>query len=338
MSDVNRVYRLVTRPQGMVKDSDFALKEEPKPELQGDGQILVRNLYLSVDPTQRGWLERDTYMPMIGLGEVMRAFGAGRVVASRDPGFAPGDLVSGMVGWQDHVVLPAKGPAAPSKLPPGVPVENALSLFGITGLTAYFGLLDIGRPQEGDTVLVSGAAGATGMAVGQIAKIKGCRVIGIAGGKEKTSWLTGELGFDAAIDYKAEDVSARIKELAPRGVNVFFENVGGAILEAGLDHLAQRARVVLCGAISGYNDSFSMQGPRNYMNLVLTRSRMEGFIIIDYFDRVGEAMKDLGTWLQAGKIKDRIDIAEGLDQAPAALRRLFEGKNIGKQLVKIADA
>ena len=199
MTDKNRVFRLAARPEGMIRDDNFKFGEEPRPELREDGHILVRNLYLSVDPTQRGWLERDSYMPAVAIGEVVRSFGMGRVVASRDPGFAPGDIVNALVGWQDYAVLPTDAVRRPMKVPAGIPLVNALSTFGLTGLTAYFGLLEIGRPQAGETVVVSGAAGATGMMVGQIAKVKGCRVIGIAGGKDKCAWLTGELGFDAAM-------------------------------------------------------------------------------------------------------------------------------------------
>lgn len=337
MSDKNRVFRLAARPQGMVKDSDFDLREEPRPELSGDNQVLVKNLYLSVDPTQRGWLERDTYMPAVPIGDVVRSFGAGRVVASTDPAFAPGDHVAGLVGWQDYALLGTAGPARPNKLPPGVPLPNALSALGLTGLTAYFGLLDVGKPKAGETVVVSGAAGATGMMVGQIAKIKGCRAIGIAGGKEKCAWLTGELGFDAAIDYKSEDVAARLKELCPDGLDVYFDNVGGAILDAALVNLAMGARVVICGAISAYNDFTAMEGPKNYLALLARRGRMEGFLVLDYFPRAGEAIQDMAAWMQAGRLKDRVDVVEGLESAPAALRRLFTGQNIGKQLVKIAD-
>jgi hypothetical protein len=333
MSEINRCWRLATRPQGMIKDSDFTFGEEPVREL-GEGEVLVRTLYLSVDPTQRGWLERDTYMPAVKIGEVVRAFGAGRVVRSNNPAFAVGDLVSGLLGWQDYAVMPSRGPAAPNKLPPGTPLPTALSIFGLTGLTAYFGLLDVGRPKEGETVLVSGAAGATGMAAGQIAKIKGCRVIGIAGGKEKCAFVTG-LGFDAAIDYKSEDVRARLHELAPKGIDVYFDNVGGDILDAALANLAMRGRVVLCGGISGYNDMTGVQGPRYYMNLVMQRGRMEGFIITDYAARFGEAVRDIGAWVQSGKLQDRVDLMKGLENAPAALRRLFTGANIGKQILEV---
>ncbi len=337
MSDVNRCWRLAARPQGMIKDSDFTLSQEAVPEIK-DGEILVRNLYLSVDPTQRGWLERDTYMPAVAIGEVVRAIGAGKVVASKNPGYAVGDVVTALVGWQDYAVLGDGGALRLNKVPAGVPVPTALSAFGLTGLTAYFGLLDVGQPKEGETVVVSGAAGATGMMAGQIAKAKGCRVIGIAGGPEKCAWITGELGFDAAIDYKSEKIPERLRELCPNGINVFFDNVGGEILDAVLAQLALRARVVLCGGISDYNNMAQPTGPKNYMALVMRRAKMEGFLVSDYAARFPEAIQQLAAWFTAGKIKDRVDILEGIENAPAALRRLFTGANIGKQLVKIADA
>jgi len=337
MSDVNRCWRLAARPQGMIKDSDFTFSQEPVPQIE-DGEILVRNLYLSVDPTQRGWLERDTYMPAVPIGDVVRALGAGKVVASKNPGYAVGDVVTALVGWQDYVVLRDKGALRPTKVPASVPVPMALSAFGLTGLTAYFGMLEIGQPKEGETVVVSGAAGATGMMAGQIAKAKGCRVIGIAGGPEKCAWITGELGFDAAIDYKSEKIPARLEELCPDGINVFFDNVGGEILDAALTQIALRARVVLCGSISDYNNMAETRGPKNYMALVTRRARMEGFIVSDYAARFPEAIQQLAAWFGAGKIKDRVDVLEGIENAPAALRRLFTGANVGKQLVKIADA
>jgi NADPH-dependent curcumin reductase CurA len=321
----------------MIKDSDFTWHEEPAPAELREGEILVRTLYLSVDPTQRGWMERDTYMPAVPIGDVMRSGGIGRVVRSSAPGFSPGDLASGMVGWQDYAVLGGNALVAPVKLPVGVPPTMAMSLFGLTGLTAYHGLLEIGQPKEGEAVVVSGAAGATGMVAAQIAKIKGCRVIGIAGGPEKCGWLTKELGLDAAIDYKSEDVGARIRELCPNGVDVYFDNVGGDILDAALANLALRGRVVLCGGIASYNDLAGTGGPRNYMNLVLRRGRMEGFIVTDFAAKFGDASRDLATWAREGRLKDRVDIVEGLENAPAALRRLFTGANTGKQLIKVAD-
>jgi hypothetical protein len=333
---VNRYWKLASRPQGMVKVSDFEWAEGPVPEVK-DGQVLVRNLYLSFDPTQRGWMEeRPPYTPPVPLGAPMPSLGAGQVVESKHPGFSPGDFVQGSVGWQDYFLTDGKGLMPLSKVPPGVSLTLAMGALGMTGLTAYFGLLDVGKPKEGETVVVSGAAGATGSVAGQIARIKGCRSIGIAGGKEKCAWLTSELGFDAAIDYKSEDVSARLRELCPNGIDVYFDNVGGEILDAALANLAMRGRVVICGAISQYN-SKNIEGPKNYLSLLVRRGRMEGFMVFDYFARAGEAVAELGQWVKEGKLRHRDDIQEGLENAPQTMVRLFEGGNVGKLLLKIAD-
>lgn len=337
MTYVNRSWRLAARPKGPIKESDFTWREEPAPEALGEGEMLVRTLYLSVDPTQRGWMERDTYIPAIPLGDVIRSGGVARVLRSNAEGFAPGDLVSGMVGWQDYAVLNTKGSFPPLKLPQGVDPVAALSVFGLTGITAYIGLLEIGQPKEGETVVVSGAAGATGMVAAQIAKIKGCRVVGIAGGAEKCAFLAKDLGLDGAIDYKSENVTARLRELCPQGINIYFDNVGGDILDAALANLAMRGRIVLCGAISTYNDMSGARGPKNYMNLLLKRGRMEGFIVVDHVARFPQAFADLAAWTAEGRLKNRVDIVEGLEHAPAALLRLFTGANLGKQLVKVAD-
>jgi hypothetical protein len=330
----NRQWLLARRPDGAIKDSDFKLVETDA-ATPGAGEVLVRNLMLSCDPTQRGWIAFDTYLPAVKIGEVVRSLGAGRVVASNNPDFAVGDIVSGLVGWQDYVVMNPKGQL--NKLPPGAPLELAMSVLGPTGITAYFGLLDVGRPVAGETVVVSGAAGATGSVVGQIAKIKGCRAIGVAGGAEKCRWLTDESGFDAAIDYKSENVAARLKELCPKGVDIFFDNVGGDVLDAALARLAMRGRVVLCGGIANYNATEPPPGPKNYLNLVVVRGRMEGFLVLDYLSRAGEAVAALAGWVQAGKIKYKVDVQHGLENAPATLRRLFEGRNEGKQLLRIAE-
>jgi hypothetical protein len=320
----------------MVQTTDFSWAEEPVPAV-GEGQILVRNLYLSMDPTQRGWMARDTYLPAIAMGDVIRSFGVGQVVGSRHEGFRQGELVQGNVGWQDYLLSDGGGPLPLRKLATGVDIPLAMSVLGLTGLTAYFGLLEVGRPQAGETVVVSGAAGATGSVVGQIAKIKGCRVVGIAGGPEKCAWLTGPAGFDGAIDYKAEAVDRRLRELCPDGIDVFFDNVGGDILDAALANLAMHGRVVICGAISAYNEKVPPPGPRNYLSLLVRRGRMEGFLILDFMDRAGEAVAALSEWVREGKLKHQEDIREGLENAPATLIRLFEGKNRGKQLLKIAD-
>jgi NADPH-dependent curcumin reductase len=336
MISTNRTIRLAKRPSGMLKDSDLERRDEPIPETLEPGNVLVEVLYLSVDPTQRIWMEHDSYLPAIAIGEVIRSLGAGRVIRSNAPEFAEGDFVSGLLGWQSHAVLPAVSSGL-MKLPPGVPLTSALSLFGLTGLTAYFGLLEVGRLKEGETVVVSGAAGATGNVVGQIAKLKGCRVIGIAGGPAKNAWLKDDLGFDVAIDYKSENVGKRLHEECPKGIDVYFDNVGGAILDAALANIAMRGRVVLCGQIGDYNNATKSTGIHNTMNLVVKRGRMEGFIILDFLPRAAEAIGALAGWAAEGKLKDRFDVVEGLDNAPTALGRLFDGSNTGKQLVKVRD-
>ena len=332
----NRQWLLARRPQGMINPADFTWTEGPVPT-PADREVLVKNLWLSCDPTQRGWIAGDTYLPAVKIGEVVRSFAVGRVIESKHPRFQKDQLVQGLFGWQDYACVKPGTPSAPSEVPAGVPIETAMSALGLTGITAYFGLLEVGRPKAGETVVVSGAAGATGSAVGQIAKVHGCRAIVIAGGAEKCKRLTTELGFDAAIDYKSEDVGARLRELCPKGIDVFFDNVGGEILDAALARLAMRGRVVLCGAISRYNDNTLAPGPKNYLNLLVQRGRMEGFIVLDFLARSGEAVTALAQWLREGKLKDRVDVQHGLENAPAALARLFKGENDGKQLVKIAE-
>jgi NADPH-dependent curcumin reductase len=329
----NRQWLLKRRPDGAVKDSDFSFVETEAPA-PGQGEVLVRTLVLSCDPTQRAWIAGDTYLPAVKIGEVVRSFGAGRVEASNSPGLKVGDIVLGLVGWQDYVAMKPDGL---NKLPAGAPIELAMGVLGMIGVTAYFGLLDVGRPVAGETVVVSGAAGATGSIVGQIAKIKGCHAIGVAGGAEKCRWLIDELGFDAAIDYKSENVKARLAELCPKGVDIFFDNVGGSILDAALARLAMRGRVVVCGAIAAYDAAEPPPGPRNYLNLISKRGRMEGFLVFDYMPRAAEAIEALAGWVKAGKLKHRVDVQHGLENAPATLRRLFEGLNEGKQLLRVAD-
>lgn len=334
-----RVWRLAAHPVGMVKPADFSLGEEPVPLIAKD-EVLVRVLYLSLDPAMRGWITgRRTYVEGVQVGDVMRAGGVGRVVESQNPAFAPGDLVFGMLNWQEFAAIRPRHALDLRKLPPGISPTLALGPLGITGLTAYFGLLDVGKPKEGETVVVSAAAGATGSVVAQIAKIKGCRAIGIAGGPDKCKWLKEECRLDGVIDYKSENVSRRLREYCPNGLDIYFDNVGGQILEAALDNLASRARVVLCGGISQYNATELPPGPRNYLNLLVTRSRMEGFIVMDYLARADEAIAELAGWVFSDRIKYREDIVPGIENAPAALIRLFEGKNQGKQLLQVgADA
>ena len=332
-----RRWLLKSRPNGRLKDSDFDLVTVPMPDV-GEGQFLVRLTHFSFDPTHRGWLGGDTYLPAVPIGGVVRAGGIGEVVASKHPGFEVGDVVQGTFGWQEHALTDGMTETgAVTKLRAGITPEQALGVCGVTGLTAWFGLTEIGEPKAGDTVLVSGAAGATGSVVVQVAKALGCKVIGIAGGAEKCGWVVEQAGADGCIDYRAGNVARQIREHAPKGVNVVFENVGGEILDAALANLALRARVVLCGGISSYNDTTEHRSPglMNYMNLTVMRGRMEGFIILDYARRYGEGVAELAKLMAAGKLKTAEDMAHGFENCPATLRRLFEGKNFGKQLLSV---
>jgi NADPH-dependent curcumin reductase CurA len=290
-----------------------AFKNTPQPS---NGQVLIRTLWLSVDPAQRIWMARDSYKPAVPLGDVMQSFAVGKIVESRHPDFGPGDLVRGDFSWQDYVVTDGNGFGGMHKLPPGVPPNLALSLFGVNGLTAYFGITEIG----------------------QIAKIKGCRVISTAGGKEKCDWLVKEAHFDAAIDYKSEDIGAPFSELCPNGIDVFFDNVGGAVLNEVLARINPNARIVLCGSISKSDAATPQPGPANYSNLVARRARMQGFTGLDYPARVPEGFEALSRWQRDGSLVHKEDVAYGLENAPKALLRLFAGENFGKQLVKVADA
>jgi NADPH-dependent curcumin reductase CurA len=285
----------------------------------------------------RGWMNAGkSYIAPVGIGDVMRAGGIGRVVASSDPSLAVGDTVVGMTGVQDYAIAKAK---EVNKVDPRLaPLPRFLGALGMPGLTAYFGLLDIGQPKEGETVVVSAAAGAVGAVVGQIARIKGCRVVGIAGGPEKCRYVVEELGFDAAVDYKNEDVRAALARHCPKGVDIYFDNVGGEILDIALSMLARRARVIVCGAVSQYNNLEAIQGPRNYMSLLVNHGRMEGFVVFEYAARYPEGMQALAGWAMAGKLKAREDIVEGLETFPDTLQKLFRGENFGKLVIKVADA
>ncbi len=338
MAERNRQLVLVDRPKSAVESRHFEMRTAEIPE-PGPGEILVRSIWLGFDPTQRGWLnDVKSYMPPVAIGEVMRATGIGQVVASNNPEFAVGDIVQGMVGWQDYAVLAAKGPMRATKVPAGIDPKAMLSIYGTTGLTAYFGLIDIGQPKEGDVLFVSGAAGSTGSIAGQIGKILGCTVIGSAGSPEKCDWVTGVANFDSCMNYRTENQSRRLRELAPKGINVFFDNVGGPTLEAALDNLALNARIALCGGISsGYTAESLPPGPKNYMQLVIMRARMEGFLLLDFYTRFGEAITQLATWVSEGKIVYAEDIQEGLEKAPETLNRLFSGQNLGKQLLRVSD-
>jgi NADPH-dependent curcumin reductase CurA len=332
----NHQYRLAARPSGMAKASDWDYGEEPAPELK-DGEFLAKVLYISLDPAMRGWMnEGRSYVPPVQIGEVMRALGAGRVVESLNPSFKEGDHVIGLFGVQEYAASDGAGVIT---VDPGlVPLPVYLGALGMPGMTAYFGLLDVGQAKAGETVLVSGAAGAVGTVAGQIAKIKGCRVVGIAGGKEKCDYIVNELGFDAAIDYKSEDLRAALKEHFPKGVDVYFDNVGGDILNTVLTRIARHARIVICGAISQYNNEGPMKGPSNYMSLLVNRARMEGFVVFDYADRYMQAAMEMAGWMAEGKLKSREDIVEGLETFPDTLQKLFRGENIGKLVLKVADA
>ncbi|MFT3925800.1 MAG: NADP-dependent oxidoreductase [Myxococcales bacterium] len=335
MSDlVNRQWLLAQRPKGVPSSDDFRWHEGTVARPQ-EGEVLVKNLYLACEPTQLGWAAGETYLPAVGLGEVMRSLGAGEILESRDPAFKVGQRVQGLLGWQDFATVSASGHYPMLPLLSDAPLEASLSILGNTGMTAYFGMLDIGKPKPGETVVVSAAAGATGSVAGQIAKIQGCRVVGIAGGEDKCRYLVEQLGFDAAIDYKRENLLSRLRQTCPQGIDIYFDNVGGKTLDAAFLYLALRGRVVLCGAISGYADPGAMTGPRNYLRLLRQRGRMEGFIVLDYLHRAEEAMLALRDWHERGLLKDRVDVLSGLEQAPVALRRLFTGENQGKQLVRL---
>ena len=330
---VNRQFRLAARPVGLPKASDWTLVEKPAPQ-PGEGEFLVRIEYISLDPAMRGWMnEGKSYVPPVGIGEVMRAGAAGEVVASNHPGFPVDSKVSGLFGVQEYALSNGKGVQRVDTAL--APLPTYLSVLGMTGMTAYFGLLDVGAAKEGDTVVVSGAAGAVGTVVGQIAKIKGCRVVGIAGGADKCRWLVDGLGFDAAIDYKSEDVRKALREHCPKGIDVYFDNVGGEILDIALAQLAMHARVVICGAISQYNATEGVKGPANYLSLLVNRARMQGMVVFDYAARYGEAAREMGGWLADGRLQSREDIVEGFDTFPDALLKLFRGENTGKLLLKI---
>ena len=325
--------RLKKRPEGVPQDDVWETTHET-PGALGEGEIAVEVEYISVDPAMRGWMvDTPSYVPPVGIGEVMRAGGVGKVTASNTDKFAVGDTVLGVPGVQTHYVGTADG--FTKIMPELAPSPKFLGGLGMPGMTAYFGLLEIGQPKEGDTVLVSGAAGAVGSVVGQIAKIKGCRAVGIAGGPEKCKAVVDDYGFDACIDYKNDNVSAALKEHCPNGVDVYFDNVGGETLERAISSLAMHGRIALCGAISQYNSDDGMVGPRNYMQLLVKRARMEGFVVFDYRKRFPEAIMSMMGWMGEGKLRLDEHIVEGIDSFPEALRMLFDGRNKGKLVVKI---
>ena len=338
---INHQIRLAARPVGVPKDSDWSFTEEPVAQ-PAEGGVLVRTTHLSLDPAMRGWMnEGKSYIPPVGIGEVMRAGGIGRVVASRHPGFAVGDIVTGSPGVQEYwTVAPEQlkhSGLAKIDLRLGSPTQW-LNVLGMPGMTGYFGLMDIGQPQPGQTVVVSGAAGAVGQTVGQLAKIKGCRAVGIAGGPAKCEWVVKELGFDACIDYKAGPVKDALKEHCPQGIDVYFDNVGGEILDAALAKLARKARIVICGAISQYNNTGAVQGPKNYMSLLVNRARMEGMVVFDYTDRFPIAIAEMAGYLKDGRMKSKEDVVRGgVAVFPETLNKLFNGENFGKLVLHVAD-
>lgn len=339
MAMQNRQWLLKTRPVGAVGPQHFELVNSamPQPDLAA-GQVLLKTLMLGFDPAMRGWIEdAPSYLPPVAIGEPMRASGVAQVVQSENTALPVGTLVQGLTNWQEYSIGDPGGLIPPTPLPAGTPPNLALGIFGATSLTAYFGLLDVGQPKPRETVLVSGAAGATGSVVAQIARLKGCRVVGIAGGEEKCEWLRSACKLDAVIDYKKENLQRKIAELCPGGVDVFFDNVGGQTLEAAIAQMANFGRIVLCGAIASYNDTAPQPGPHNLMLLVTRRLRMQGFIVLDYLGRANEAIDALTQWVMAGDIAWREDIQEGFDNIPATLQRLFTGSNEGKQLLKLAD-
>jgi NADPH-dependent curcumin reductase len=331
----NHQFQLAARPVGLPKRSDWNYVEEPVRE-PGANEVLVKVQYLSLDPAMRGWMnEGKSYIPPVQIGEVMRAGGVGKVIASNHPGFKAGECVYGTLGIQEYATLDGKALTKIDTSIASAPVF--LGTLGMPGMTAYFGLLDIGKPQPGQTVVVSGAAGAVGSVVGQIAKIKGCRVVGIAGGREKCDYLVRDLGFDAAIDYKSEDVKKALKQHSPKGVDVYFDNVGGDILDIVLTQLARHARIVICGAISQYNTTTGVKGPANYMSLLVNRASMTGMVVFDYADRYPDAMKEMAGWIAAGKLKTREDIVAGLETFPETLLKLFKGENTGKLVLQVTS-
>ena len=332
---VNRQVLLTARPTGIPDTEHFKIVEGPVP-VPGDGQILVRNIFLSVEPAMRGWVSAvANYSEPVAIGAVMRSLAAGRVAASRHPDFRAGELVTGWFGWQDYAAAPASA-VEQRVTETDLPLSAALGVLGLNGITAYFGLLDVGQVSEGDTVVVSTAAGAVGSCVGQIAKIKGCRTVGIAGGREKVRLCREEFGYDAAFDYQSDDLEAALAAACPDGVDVYYDNTAGPISDTVYRHLRVGARVVVCGTASVASWDPVPQGPRVERHLLVKRARMQGFIIFDYAARFGEARTALAQWVRSGALRYREDILDGIDKAPGAIAGLYRGENLGKRLIRIA--
>ncbi|MBC7803436.1 MAG: NADP-dependent oxidoreductase [Candidatus Parcubacteria bacterium] len=338
MALTNRQYRLASRPVGLAKQGDWSFTTEPVAD-PADGQVLVKVLELSLDPAMRGWMnEGRSYIPPVGIGEVMRAGGVGTVIASKNPKFVVGEHVAGGFGIQEYCLVDAKDLSRVGlhkiDLRLGSPTKW-LNALGMPGMTAYFGLLEVGKAKPGDTVVVSGAAGAVGQTVGQVARIKGCRVVGIAGGKAKCDFVVNDLKFDACIDYKNASVKDGLKEHCPKGVDVYFDNVGGEILDTVLTRINRGARIVICGAISQYNNTTPVKGPDNYLSLLVNRASMQGMVVFDYADRYAEAVGEIAQWMKEGKFVSREDVVSGIETFPATLNKLFSGENFGKLVLKV---
>ncbi len=340
MALINHQIRLAARPVGLPTAANWQHTTEPVAQ-PDDGGVLVKTLALSLDPAMRGWMnEGKSYIAPVGLGEVMRAGGVGLVVASKNPKFAVGDHVSAGLGVQEYLLIPADQIRRSGLVAVDLRLGSLtqwLNVLGMPGMTGYFGLMDVGQPKAGETLVVSGAAGAVGQTVGQLAKIKGCRVVGIAGGQAKCDWVVNTLGFDACIDYKNSSVKDGLKQHCPDGVDIYFDNVGGEILDTVLTRINRKARIVICGAISQYNATTAVQGPKNYLSLLVNRARMEGIVVFDYADRYPLAVAEMAGYLKDGRMTSREDVVEGLSHFPTALTQLFTGANFGKLVLKVAD-
>ncbi|OBG34741.1 MULTISPECIES: NADP-dependent oxidoreductase [Mycolicibacter] len=336
MTDRNRRFLLRERPAGRIGPDTFELSEQAVPEI-GDGEALVRVDWISLDPTNRMWInETPSYLPPVGIGEVMRAAGLGVVIASNNPNYSVGQTVQGLTGWQEYVVVSDTMPLFPVDVADGVSPSAYLGALGMTGLTAWIGIRDIGKPQPGETVVVSAAAGAVGSVAGQLAKASGARVVGIAGGPEKCALLTDQLGFDAAVDYRADDWARQLAAATPNGIDVDFENVGGDIMDAIFARVNVGARIALCGLISGYNETNPPPGPRAFGNLLIQRATLKGFIVLDHFLRAPQANTEISELIGAGKLTPLETVVDGFEQLPSAINMLFDGKNVGKLVVKIS--
>ena len=339
----NHQIRLASRPVGLPTRANWSSTTEPVAE-PGPGGVLVKTLYLSLDPAMRGWMnEGKSYIPPVEIGAVMRAGGVGQVIASQNPAFAVGDYVNAGLDVQEYCLIPEAQVKRSGmfKIDPSLGLTTWLNVLGMPGMTGFFGLMEVGMPKAGETVVVSGAAGAVGQTVGQIAKLKGCRVVGIAGGQAKCDWVVKELGFDACIDYKNSDVPnkgvrAGLKEHCPDGVDIYFDNVGGEILDLVLAKINRKARIIICGAISQYNNTTPVKGPANYLSLLVNRARMEGIVVFDYADRYHLGVAEMAGYLKAGTMKSREDIVQGLENFPETLLKLFNGENFGKLVLQVA--